>query len=318
MNLCRLYPGHPEYYHGLPGRRPYFEGWYFRHTDGGGENTLSVIPGLMKCRSGQQYAFIQGVAGPGARSFFVRYPAQSFFCARDPFLVAVGDSRFSLEGVELHLEAPGIRLTGHAEYGPLNPPARVMGPFAFMPGMQCSHGILSLHHDLTGHYSLNGAPVTLDGGWGYMEKDWGSAFPSAWVWLQAGTPPGHREPVFLSCSAAAVPLAGRRMTGLIAILEAGGRQYRFATYNGGRVEGISREGGEITLLLSRGPWRLWITARAEAFAPLRAPGPGGMERVVHESVEGALRVRLSRNHHLLMDRELSHAGVEWTDAGTLR
>ncbi len=35
--------------------------------------------------------------------------------------------------------------------------------------------------------TINGEPMDLTGGRGYIEKDWGTSFPSAWIWMQCNT-----------------------------------------------------------------------------------------------------------------------------------
>jgi len=95
-----------------------------------------------------------------------------------------------------------------------------MGVLGWLSGLECYHHVLSLHHRLKGfirfeeaaangaqrpatadsadssfsppHVSPDLSPGTLhlDGGVGYMEKDWGSSFPDAWIWAQSN----HFEP----------------------------------------------------------------------------------------------------------------------------
>ena len=59
-----------------------------------------------------------------------------------------------------------------------------MGPFRFLPGMECSHGVISMGHALEGTLTLNGAVLDFAGGTGYVETDRGRSFPSAYLWTQ--------------------------------------------------------------------------------------------------------------------------------------
>jgi len=68
----------------------------------------------------------------------------------------------------------------------------IMGLTAYLPFLECNHGIASLHHTIKkGHIlALRDdkdvlGEAKLDGGVGYIEKDWGVNFPSTWVWAQA-------------------------------------------------------------------------------------------------------------------------------------
>jgi succinate dehydrogenase/fumarate reductase flavoprotein subunit len=46
-----------------------------------------------------------------------------------------------------------------------------MGWYAFVPAMECYHGVLSFDHLLEGGLELNGQYIDYTGGRGYIEKD---------------------------------------------------------------------------------------------------------------------------------------------------
>ena len=58
-----------------------------------------------------------------------------------------------------------------------------MGPFRFIAGMECSHGVISMMHSLEGTIEINGEIVDFSGGTGYIETDRGRSFPSAYSGL---------------------------------------------------------------------------------------------------------------------------------------
>ena len=51
-----------------------------------------------------------------------------------------------------------------------------MGPFTYIPGMECKHDIFSISF-LTGTLIINGKRVSFDHGYGYIEGDKGRNFP---------------------------------------------------------------------------------------------------------------------------------------------
>ncbi|CAO3568091.1 unnamed protein product [Mortierella alpina] len=116
---------------------------------------------------------------------------------------------FAVQG---HLRFPGTTQT-------LLPSSRlmpsIMGITAFVPFLECNHGVASLHHLVkTGHISAFYAnntikrTVTMDGGVGYTEKDWGVNFPSTYIW--AHTNLFERSPgSSLLLSVASIPILGR-------------------------------------------------------------------------------------------------------------
>ncbi len=52
----------------------------------------------------------------------------------------------------------------------------IMGPFSFMPFMECYRGILSMDHSIKGSLTIDGEEIDFHNGRGYMEKDWGARF----------------------------------------------------------------------------------------------------------------------------------------------
>jgi hypothetical protein len=49
----------------------------------------------------------------------------------------------------------------------------VMGPFAYIPFLECYHGVVSMYHQIRGSVSWGDETISLDNGIGYIEKDHG-------------------------------------------------------------------------------------------------------------------------------------------------
>jgi hypothetical protein len=183
-----------------------------------------------------------------------------------------------------------------------------MGPFSYVPFMECYHGIVSLRHDLTGVLDINGAPVSFDGGTGYAEKDWGRSFPSAWVWLQANLFPLRAS--FL-LSVADIPSFGRSFRGFFAVLYIENKLHLFATYNGARVERLIQAGGVIEAAVLGRDERLEVRAQPGPAGLLKAPKNGLMDILIEESNDAVLFVRLTdRKGKVLFEGESPCAGME--------
>ena len=199
----------PEYYQHKRSSR-YFEGWYFKFVFAG--QAWAVIPGI-SLNPEDAHAFIQVNRNNGLTSgdpYYTRFDSRAFAWRRDHFQISLGDNRFSLSEVDLHLE--DLR----AELRILNPkrwPAKPFSPnsmgwYAFVQIMQCYHGVIVLDAEVEG--TINGRD--LKGGRFYLEKDWGDSFPQAWVWMQSNSFAG---PASLTCSIATVPFRRRFFTGFI-------------------------------------------------------------------------------------------------------
>jgi tocopherol cyclase len=300
----RLLPHNTEMYHGKIISRPFFEGWFFKHS--AKEGSCAFIPGVFRGRKRENdTAFIQVLFSDPIQSFFVRYPFDSFHCEKDRFEIRIGENTFSEERVRLDME--NIDLRAEIDYGELVPlessffSPSIMGPFAYLPSMQCSHGVLSLRHDVDGFVSCGERRMEFAGANGYIEKDWGVAFPKSWIWMQCE----DRQSAFM-CSIAHIHYGLIEFTGLICVLLAEGKQYRFATYNGGKVKSLNVQNGGSEAEITRHDLLLKVTAENTEFGSLKAPTKTGMNMVISESLRAEYRISLFNK-----DREIFSGGFEY-------
>lgn len=332
----------PVLYQGDGKRAPYFEGWYFRATSPRpvgtvssvlrGPHSMAFIPGISRAASGDS-AFLQVIDAASGASRFFRYPVEAFSWRDDPFEVRVGNSRFTYGGLEVDAADEDLAVRADLRFGPATPPARgvfpgVMGPFALAPAMECNHGILSLDHAVEGSAELRPAGAaaearSFDGGRGYAEKDWGTSMPEAWIWMQASSFEGGAGPASLSFSLARVPWRGRSFNGFVCLLLAGGREYRFATYTGARIELLEIMGDTVRVLVGDARSKLEIMLRRDRSAALRAPVAGEMDRRIVESLSSRVRVVLRRlrgpTEDIVFNETSAAAAAEIVgDAGSLR
>jgi hypothetical protein len=91
-----------------------------------------------------------------------------------------------------------------------------MGPFRFVPLMECRHSVLSMSHSLSGSLRLNGKSVCFNGGVGYIEGDRGHSFPRRYIWTQCNW--REESPCSLMLSAADIPFAAGTSAGIIGVV----------------------------------------------------------------------------------------------------
>lgn len=258
---------HPEGYHGPDSwttsgseQSGFFEGWYFKMVSQSGR-TLVAIPGViygqgLKDGSGG-FAFVM-MADPDSnfsqRVKLHKFPTESLQARRDvqSWELRIGTNRFSANIVDLNILSEGQSIVGKVEMSnvtawpatPLLPD--VMGWFAWLPGMECRHGVISLRSKMRGAFVVNGETIDMDGGVAYVEKDWGSNFPKTWVWMQASHFTNHEhlpETATLLLSLASIPfpsdkLQVLRFRGFLGglWLPSHGGLFSFATYTGAVIE----------------------------------------------------------------------------------
>ena len=140
---------------------------------------------------------------------------------------------------------PALTCTG-ALFSPPSPrPAGdIMGPFRFLPGMECRHGLISLEHSLAAA-SPSTARSTISTGAAATSKGLGKVLPGAVpvaIGQRAEWRGGDGHPVDGRDS-----LMGRRFTGCICVVKIGDKLRRLATYNARRysrgVRGLRSQKG---------------------------------------------------------------------------
>ena len=285
---------------------PYFEGWYFKHQNPQGQ-TLALIPAFHIDGGGRRTASLQVISSDA--SWWLEYPEAQLQLSRQPSRIQIGQSSFSNQGIDLHIQQDGLSLRGAVHYGPFTIlRSDIMGPFRFFPGMQCSHGVISMGHSLTGALELNGKRLDFSNGIGYIETDRGRSFPSAYLWTQCiWDGPGAGS---LMLAVAAVPLPVGSFTGCICSVFYGGREYRLATYRGAKPEAWSSSGA----VIRQGKYCLDVQLLNQRRQTLRAPVEGRMERTIHESLCAEVRYRFWHGDNLLFQHTDPNASFEYSSA----
>ncbi len=310
----------PELFQGARKRRRYFEGWYFKQVSPDGR-AWSIIPGVSLDAEGRRRAFVQAIDGSAGTTRWYEFPFEAFRWNPRALDLRVGDNRFSLSGIELNLDGPEGSLSASLRFGPAARfPSRpwkpgIMGPYSFVPFMECNHGLVSLDHRTDGRVEADGREISMDGGRGYIEKDWGSSMPAAWIWCQSNSFP---EPgVSVMFSLADIPWMGGRFPGFLcaALLPgpavgAAGRVRVWASWNGSRIESLSAGDRAITAVIRRRDETLELRMERGRGGLLRAPAAGAMDRRIAESVDAVLSVRLEGAKGPAFEGTARPAGLE--------
>lgn len=307
---CGIFQGADKHKH-------YFEGWYFKHVDKGEQNVICIIPGVsIEENEAKSHAFIQILDGKTYKTYYVRYNIEEFSFSKKSFEFTIGNNHFSDKGIKLNIENEDIVLKGSLAYSkPVHWPSGItspssMGWYAYIPIMECYHGVLSLQHNILGQLRLNDRVVDFDGGKGYMEKDWGTSFPSSWVWLQSNH--FDIENISLMLSIARIPWRQKSFTGLISGLWYENKIYRFATYTGSNIDYLQLRDDEISIKISDKNYSLFIDARPGKSGSLQAPIKGAMTGNVMESISGVVRVKLDdkKTGRIILETNARSCGME--------
>lgn len=306
----------PAMYHGHGQRRNYFEGWYYKFVDATGRHVHAVIPGIFLGKDAStSHCFVQVLDGATGHSTYHRYPAERFWASEHELDLRVGPNRFYLDRIQLDIDDADRSLRGELGFEGVTPwpvtlaSPGVMGPYAFAPFMECYHGVLSFDHAVRGALIMNGAAISFDGGRGYMEKDWGQAFPQAWVWGQSN----HFDQVgtSITLSVATIPWLGASFRGFIIGFWHERRLYRFATYTGAEITTLKLSDTHLVLRVEDKRHRLEVDAARSEGGLLHAPYRIDMLQRVTESLTAGITVQLIDQAGGVIFRGVGrHAGLE--------
>ncbi len=177
-----------------------------------------------------------------------------------------------------------------------------MGPFKYIPFMQCRHSVFSMKHQINGQIMINGQQYIFKHGIGYIEGDCGTSFPERYVWTQC-----HFKNGSLMLSVADIPFLRFRFTGIIGIVLLNGKEYRIATYLGAKTKHIDKN----TVTVHQGDFHLTVRLLKKNAHPLAAPNNGLMNRTIHESASCKAYYRFSYKKQILCEFVSNHASFEF-------
>lgn len=276
----------------------HFRGWYFKCQSP--TQTLALIPAVHTCH-GCQTSSIQVVTEK--EHWNVPLSGKGCLVRWDRPQARLEQNQFSPQGIDLRLHSDHCHVEGQLRFGPPTPlPHDIMGPFRFVPFLECRHRVFSMRHQVTGQLHINGTPYRFDHNLGYIEGDQGRSFPRRYLWTQCLFPDCS-----LMLSAADIPLGPVSFPGVIAALSFSSKVIVLATYCGARI--ISVHNGKITVKQNN----LLLTAEllSDQGRPLRAPQGGSMSRTIRENVSCHARYCLFQRGEILWAGESRQASFEY-------
>tara|TARA_B110000116_G_C16752809_1_gene544237 strand:- start:56 stop:1048 length:993 start_codon:yes stop_codon:yes gene_type:complete len=306
---------HPEAFHGSKSGSPYFEGWYHKIVSKD-RRAIVIIPGMY--RSGvieNEFSFIMVFDGSTGHVHFERFPISEFSSKIEIYDTRIGRNHFFKNGIDLNISSSNFSLKGSVNFKNQNPwPVTLvepgcMGWYNYLPVMECYHGILSMHHTLSGTLALNSHQIDFNDGVGYTEKDWGKSFPKSWIWVQANH--FRKNKISLSASIARIPLLGTQFAGFIIGLLIEEKFYRFTTYRSSKIDHLSFSNNKIEWVVKQKELTLKIfISLGEKTGLLFAPDSKDMIEKVEEHLDSKVRFKLENNGKIIFEDESSFAASE--------
>ncbi|MGD9605492.1 MAG: tocopherol cyclase family protein [Bacilli bacterium] len=288
-----------QYYFGPKKKMNYFEGWYFKQTSQ--DLNIAFIPSISVVNKIDKKAFIQVISNMFTERFAFSY--DEFSSQKNILSVKISNNTFSAEGLKLYLKNEHYEIIVNLIYSPfLQLKHDIMGPFKHLPKMECKHNIFSMKHLVNGQITINDKEYRFNDDFGYLEGDYGSSFPSKYIWMQANNL--QNGAFFLSI--ATIPYGKINFSGLIGSLYVGNKEYRFATYNFSKL--VKNTNDHITI--KKGRLLLDVYLKDSHRLLLSAPKNGDMTRKVFESMDATIEIVLSKNKKEIYHGTASNASIE--------
>ena len=305
----------PEIFQGINKKKNYFEGWYYKIVDKDETNSFALIPGIAYDKEGKGHAFIQVIDSIKYRTEYNKFSVSDFKYSDNSLDVSIGSNRFTKDGIDINMSNEDYPVSGHLEFYDIEPFPKtllrpgIMGPFSYVPFMECYHGVVNIHHKIKGELIINNKLVDFTHGYGYIEKDWGRSFPKWWVWIQSNH--FKEKNTSMMFSIAKIPWLGNHFTGFISFLKIKEKMYLFATYSGAKVRHLEYKDGTINILVEDKRYSLEISGEYKENGVLIAPKNGLMERKISESISSTVRVSLKdHSGNIIFEDYGQNAGLE--------
>jgi len=306
----------PFIFQGKMSYRHYFEGWYFKQVDTKTQTTLSIIFGL-SLNPKHPSSFIQVIlkeVNQSIKTWYIEYPIEAFKIDDEPYTLHIADSYFSLEGLHIDIKTSNLTMLADFRYTDLHPLSHsfyspnIMGPFAYLARMQCNHGVVSMQHSVNGNAQVNELKLNFNQAKGYIEKDWGSSFPSRYLWVQANH--FELEGVSIMLSVASIPFGLLNFEGIIAQINTPDKDYRFATYHGAKKQSFQAIENGFEVIIKQGHLSLKVVAHYDDRVALKSPRLGEMINTIKEGLGGQVELIITDHNKTLLSLRSAYSGIE--------
>lgn len=304
---------HPEMYHGFGKEAPFFEGWYYKLVSADESQRYAIIPGVIFGE--EEHAFIQMLNGTTGDSAYHVFPMEKFWASDRSFEIRIDENEFSANKIALQFEDQIGKISGELEFDGTTPwpitwkSPGIMGWYAWVPKMECYHGLISFDHSIRGSLWIDEQEINFNEGRGYIEKDWGKSFPEAWIWLQSNHFGTHG--ISLTASVAIIPWIRNAFKGFIIGFLYNDHLYQFATYTGARIDVLDVTDNQIRWVVADSNFRLNLVANQGKGGLLRGPTRLDMGKRVVETLDAWVDLELRDiNGSVIYRGQGRHAGLE--------
>ncbi len=290
----------PDVYHGENKKADFFEGWYFKLVQPSTGRSYCFIPGIFLSEEDKKsHSFIQILYGSECNFKYLSYDKERFKASSWNFDLKVGESSFSLNHIDIKINEQQVKIQGVLHFNNIikwpdsiiNPGS--MGFYNYLSFMQCYSQVCAVDGNISGSLTVNGEIIDFTGGKVYIEKNWGSAFPYSYIWLQGNS--FEKGCASVTCSAGHIPLPApfKSFSGFLIGIYSDSKFYKFTSINKSTLS-IKCGNNYIILKADNKKYRLSMKASYNegTFMDLYAPDGNEMKPSASETLLGNLKVEL--------------------------
>lgn len=288
-------------------QKNYFEGWYFKCTNSATNDNYAFIFAITKDRL-NPHSFIQFYDGKTNESFYDTFDIEDFHYDSIAKKVYIADNYLSEDELYFHNQDVTFQASSfhHERLGKYQLTNSAMGFLSKAP-LECFQEVIFIKAELSLVIKKNGTSISSNGQ-SYMEKTYGTNFPSKWIWMQSNYSKHNSS---ISFSVGVVPFLFLRLKGFFCILHYQKKELRFGTYNFSKikVKNISDNNSEI--MIKKGRWRLEIIVETDV--PVKLVGPrknGIMDLDVYENINSKATLKLIHKNNLIFEDDYKNVGLE--------
>ncbi|MBR0596687.1 tocopherol cyclase family protein [Sinanaerobacter chloroacetimidivorans] len=299
----------------------YFEGWYYKQVSQDEKTVVCFIPGISlvvnDSHSFVQYIYVGSDENDVkfVKTGYCKYPVEYFSYNDHPFMIRVANNIFTETEISVQLTDHNINIEGTFKLDPFTSIHKsifmpnIMGFFAYIPNMECYHGVISMNHKVHGNLKIDNLDIDFNNSKGYIEKDWGTSFPKKYIWVQSNHFKNTNTSIV--CSAADIPFMKRNFFGFICNLVIDKKEYRFASYNRSKLQLECVTKQMVALSLKNSKVTLRLEAKMDNIGELISPKKGKMQETIKEGPSGELKISLLNNKDGILYEDISYiASIE--------
>ncbi len=302
----------PALYHGWGKSRKFFEGWYYKIVSKNQKYAFAIIPGIAMDENGKKQSFIQLLDGKELNAKYYKFDFDKFTPSNYIHDVKIDNSRFTENFIEIDIPNFSGKLFfekvitwPNSIFSP-----GIMGPFSFIPFMECYHGILSMNHTVKGKITYNNKIIDFNQGKGYIEKDWGHSFPRGYIWMQCNN--FADSSISIKASIAKIPWLNSSFIGFIAGVSIGKKLFQFTTYNFSKIIKCNLENKKVELIIENSRYILIIYTLTNLSTELIAPIRGYMDSRIEETMNGNIEfiIKEKKSNKIICQNKGTSAAIE--------